>query len=57
MIKPHAYTYNIVRDDQVCEPHVAEMVARVRAGGAPEEAELTVARGRVAGAGQFYLYG
>ena len=52
----NAYTYNIVRDDQVCEPHVAEMVARVRAGGAPEEAELTVARGRVAGAGQFYLY-
>mgnify|MGYP001019560554 CR=1 FL=1 len=52
----NAYTYNIVRDDQVCEPHVAEMVARVRAGGAPEETELTVARGRVAGAGQFYLY-
>ncbi len=51
-----AYTYNIVRDDEVCEPQVAEMVARVRAGGAPEEAELAVARGRVAGAGQFHLY-
>ena len=51
-----AYTFNIVRDDEVCEPHVAEMVARVRAGGDPEDAELTVARGRVDGAGHFYLY-
>jgi len=51
-----AYTFNIVRDDEVCEPRVAEMVARVRAGGDPEDAELTVARGRVDGAGHFYLY-
>ena len=47
-----AYTFNIVRDDEVCEPRVA----RVRAGGDPEDAELTVARGRVDGAGHFYLY-
>ena len=51
-----AYTYNIVRDDEVCEPRVAEMVARVRAGGDPEDVELAVARGRVAGAGQFHLH-
>ncbi len=51
-----AYTYNIVRDDEVCEPRVGEMVARVRAGGGPQDAELTVARGRVAGAGQFHLH-
>ncbi|MDO4243106.1 MAG: ATP-binding protein [Actinomyces sp.] len=50
-----AYTFNIVRDDEVCEPQVAAMVARVRATGQAQDAEITVARGRVEGAGQFYL--
>lgn len=50
-----AYTFNIVRDDEVCEPQVAEMVARVRASGEAQDAEIAVARGRVTGAGQFYL--
>lgn len=50
-----AYTFNIVRDDEVCEPQVAEMVARVRATGQAQDAEIAVARGRVEGAGQFYL--
>lgn len=51
-----AYTYNIVRDDSVQEAQVAAMVARVRASGVAEDADLAVARGRVAGAGQFYLH-
>ena len=50
-----AYTFNIVHDDEVCEPQVAEMVARVRATGEAQDAEIAVARGRVTGAGQFYL--
>ena len=51
-----AYTFNLVRDDAVSEPQVRAMVARVRATGAPEDAELAVARGHVAGAGQFFLH-
>ncbi|MDO4899721.1 cell wall metabolism sensor histidine kinase WalK [Actinomyces sp.] len=50
-----AYTYNIVRDDEVSEPQVAQMVDRVCATNQAEEAEITVARGRVAGAGNFHL--
>ncbi|WP_127842955.1 sensor histidine kinase [Actinomyces wuliandei] len=50
-----AYTYNIVRDDAVADPAVAAMVATVRAAGSPQEAPVTVARGPVSGAGQFYL--
>lgn len=51
-----AYTYNIVRDDSVKEAQVAAMVTRVRASGVAEDADLAVARGRVVGAGQFYLH-
>ena len=40
-----AYTYNVVGQDAVSEPRVAQMVARVRA-----------TRGRVAGSGQFFLH-
>lgn len=50
-----AYTFNIVRDDSVCEPRVAEMVAAVRADGLVRDAQIAVARGRVVGAGQFFL--
>ncbi|SDM68098.1 sensor histidine kinase [Actinomyces ruminicola] len=50
-----AYTYNIVHDDEVSEPQVAQMVDRVRATGRAQDAEITVARGRVAGAGNFHL--
>ncbi|MDU0347951.1 sensor histidine kinase [Actinomyces sp. MRS3W] len=50
-----AYTYNIVRDDEVVEPQVAEMVERVRATGEAQEAEIVVARGRISGAGNFHL--
>ncbi|MBW3068461.1 two-component sensor histidine kinase [Actinomyces sp. 594] len=50
-----AYTYNIVHDDEVSEPQVAEMVERVRSTGKAAEAEITVARGRVVGAGNFHL--
>lgn len=52
----NAYTYNIVRDDAVREPQVAAMVARVRATGEVQDADLAVSRGRVVGAGQFYLH-
>ena len=51
-----AYTFNIVRDDAVCEPQVARMVEQVRATGVVQDAEVTVARGRVQGAGSFYLH-
>lgn len=51
-----AYTYNLVRDDAVCVPDVADMVARVRADGEPREQDITVARGRVAGSGHFFLH-
>ncbi|WP_167145555.1 ATP-binding protein [Actinomyces sp. ZJ308] len=50
-----AYTFNIVRDDAVVEPTVAEMVRRVRTSGRAQDAAVTVARGRVPGAGQFHL--
>ena len=50
-----AYTFNIVRDDAVVEPAVAAMVNRVRASGQAQDAAVTVARGRVPGAGQFHL--
>ena len=50
-----AYTFNIVRDDAVVEPTVAAMVNRVRASGQAQDAAVTVARGRVPGAGQFHL--
>lgn len=50
-----AYTFNIVRDDAVVEPTVAEMVRRVRTSGQAQDAAVTVARGRVPGAGQFHL--
>ena len=50
-----AYTFNIVRDDAVVEPPVAAMVNRVRASGQAQDAAVTVARGRVPGAGQFHL--
>ena len=50
-----AYTFNIVRDDAVIEPTVVAMVGRVRASGQAQDAAVTVARGRVAGAGQFHL--
>ena len=50
-----AYTFNIVRDDAVVEPTVAAMVGRVRASGQAQDAAVTVARGRVPGAGQFHL--
>ena len=50
-----AYTFNIVRDDAVIEPTVVAMVGRVRASGRAQDAAVTVARGRVAGAGQFHL--
>lgn len=53
---PSAYTFNLVRDDAVCQREVADMVARVRDSGATEDADLAVARGRVAGAGQFFLH-
>jgi len=49
-----AYTFNIVRDDAVVEPTVAVMVNRVRASGQAQDAAVTVARGRVPGAGQFH---
>ncbi|MDK6591624.1 two-component sensor histidine kinase, partial [Actinotignum timonense] len=42
-----AYTYNVVGQDAVSEPRVAQMVARVRATGVAEDADLAVARGRV----------
>ena len=50
-----AYTFNIVRDDAVIEPTVVAMVGRVRASGQAQDAAVTVARGRVPGAGQFHL--
>ena len=50
-----AYTFNIVRDDAVVEPTVVAMVSRVRASGRAQDAAVTVARGRVPGAGQFHL--
>lgn len=51
-----AYTYNVVGQDAVSEPRVAQMVVRVRATGVAEDADLAVARGRVAGSGQFFLH-
>lgn len=51
-----AYTFNIVRDDAVCEPQVAQMVRTVRAEGAVEDSDITVARGRLPGAGYFFLH-
>ena len=44
-----------MRDDAVIEPTVVAMVGRVRASGQAQDAAVTVARGRVAGAGQFHL--
>ena len=50
-----AYTFNIVRDDAICEPAVAQMVAAVRATGVIQDRDITVSRGHVSGAGSFYL--
>ena len=44
-----------MRDDAVIEPTVVAMVGRVRASGQAQDAAVTVARGRVPGAGQFHL--
>ncbi|WP_172191770.1 sensor histidine kinase [Actinomyces faecalis] len=51
-----AYTFNVVGQDAVSEPRVAQMVSRVRATGVAEDADLAVARGRVPGSGQFFLH-
>ena len=50
-----AYTFAILRGDSVADPAIAAMVARVRATGVAEDAEVSVARGPVSGAGQFHL--
>ena len=50
-----AYTFHIVRDDAGIEPTGVAMVGRVRASGQAQDAAVTVARGRVPGAGQFHL--
>lgn len=51
-----AYTYNLLEEDGLREPRVAQMVERVRVSGEPQEADLEVARGRVPGTGRFYLH-
>ncbi|WP_083090226.1 sensor histidine kinase [Actinomyces vulturis] len=51
-----AYAFNLVHDDVMDEPQIAAMVKKVRSTGVTMDEDIQVARGRIHGAGVFFLH-